>query len=581
MLTSVLGFSQTASIQIAHNSPDDAVAVVDVYANGFELMGDLEFRSSSSFTNVPAGVDIEIALAPGSSNSAADAVFTTTVNLTEDENYIIVAGGIISATGYDPAPAFDLEIYPMARLSSAADTITDVLIHHGATDAPTVDIFEIGVGAGLIVDDLSYLDFAGYLELDLDSIDYELEVKNDADSSTIATFPLPLADLGLGGEAITVYASGFLDPSVNSDGPDFGLFATTAAGGPFIEIPLVSVPKALVQIAHNAPDSSLATVDVFADGLEILSDVEFRSATPFLEFLAGVDIEIAIAPGAANDVDSAFYSETINLTDSAVYIMIADGMIDSDYSPFQEFEINTYDLGRIDGLSADTTDILIHHGATDAPTVDVFEVLNCDVDQIHNNVSFGNFAGYYQLPTLDYELEVVNNNSVSYGSYAAPLSTLGLGGQAITVYASGFLDPSTTDTDAPFGLFASTSAGGPFLELPAANVRPSNDEVCNATEILDDASVGVYSNLNAIQTCGEEVITPQGGDCSSSNGWCSQDAVIDNSVWFKFVASTNTAIVSTCAAGNTIDTQIAIFEASDCEDYSTFNLIAQQCRRCC
>ena len=43
--------------------------------------------------------------------------------------------------------------------------------------------------------------------------------------------------MGLEGAAITVYASGFLDPSQNSNGPAFGLWVTTPAGGPMIELP--------------------------------------------------------------------------------------------------------------------------------------------------------------------------------------------------------------------------------------------------------------------------------------------------------------------------------------------------------
>ena len=33
-----------------------------------------------------------------------------------------------------------------------------LLIHHGSTDAPTVDVVETGVGAGTIVDNASYKD---------------------------------------------------------------------------------------------------------------------------------------------------------------------------------------------------------------------------------------------------------------------------------------------------------------------------------------------------------------------------------------------------------------------------------------
>ena len=41
----------------------------------------------------------------------------------------------------------------------------DVLVFHGSTDAPTVDLVETGVGAGTLVDDISHTEFDGYLQL--------------------------------------------------------------------------------------------------------------------------------------------------------------------------------------------------------------------------------------------------------------------------------------------------------------------------------------------------------------------------------------------------------------------------------
>ncbi len=73
-----------------------------------------------------------------------------TTTLADGETYVVVADGIVSPTGYNPAPAFNLEVYAGAQETSANPSNTDVLIHHGSTDAPTVDIFETLIGIGLI-----------------------------------------------------------------------------------------------------------------------------------------------------------------------------------------------------------------------------------------------------------------------------------------------------------------------------------------------------------------------------------------------------------------------------------------------
>ena len=53
-----------ASLQIIHNSPDPAVDTVDVFVNGESFLTDVAFRSATAFTQVPAGVELSIEIAP-------------------------------------------------------------------------------------------------------------------------------------------------------------------------------------------------------------------------------------------------------------------------------------------------------------------------------------------------------------------------------------------------------------------------------------------------------------------------------------------------------------------------------------
>jgi hypothetical protein len=60
---------------------------------------------------------------------------------------------------------------------------------------------------------------------------------DETNTTKVAQYQAPLQTLALAGEAITVVASGFLDPSQNSDGPAFGLWVALAAGGDMVELP--------------------------------------------------------------------------------------------------------------------------------------------------------------------------------------------------------------------------------------------------------------------------------------------------------------------------------------------------------
>ena len=225
--------AQTARVQVIHNSADLAAATVDVYLNETLLIDNFAFRTASPFVDAPAGTAITLSVAPANSTSVSQSIFSVDATLTAGEKYIVVANGIVSATGYSPSQPFNLFVYPMAREEATQEANTDVLVFHGATDAPTVDVQ--AVGAGTIVDDLAYSTYQGYLELPANN--YTLSVATADGQTIVASYAAPLETLGLGGQALTVLASGFLNPANNSNGPAFGLWAALPAGGSLVELP--------------------------------------------------------------------------------------------------------------------------------------------------------------------------------------------------------------------------------------------------------------------------------------------------------------------------------------------------------
>ena len=225
----------TARVQVIHNCADLAAASVDIYLNNDLLIDNFNFRTASPFIDAPANEEFSVSVAPSTSASSSGALVTYNFTLAEGGTYVLVADGIISPTGYSPAEAFSIEVYPLGREVASYATNTDLLIHHGSTDAPTVDVVETGVGAGTIVDNASYKGFTGYLELP--TSDYTLDIRDESGMVTVATFSAPLATLNLMGMSAVVVASGFLDPSNNSNGASFGLYVALPAGGDLVALP--------------------------------------------------------------------------------------------------------------------------------------------------------------------------------------------------------------------------------------------------------------------------------------------------------------------------------------------------------
>ncbi len=483
-----------ARVQIIHNSADAAAASVDVWLNGTKLLSNFEFRTATPFIDAPAGELLNIGIAPPNSTSWTQSFNIKQVVLTEDQTYVIVANGIASTSGYMPAPTFNVSVYPVGREEASQAGNTDVLVVHGSTDAPTVDVYETGVGAGLIVNDLSYSNVAGYLELE--TLDYVIEVRDQTGTTTVAAYQAPLATLGLEGAALTVVASGFLNPANNSNGPAFGLWAALSAGGPLVELPAYSPSGiARVQVIHNAADAAAAMVDVWLDDTKLIEDFAFRTATPFIDAPAGVEFTIAIQAPGSTSPDNPIWSQSYTLADDETYVLVANGLVDDqNYTPFQGFDIYVYAMGREVASSPSNTDILVFHGSTDAPVVDVVEV-GAGAGTIIDDLAYGDFAGYLELPTADYSIQIRNQAGTDVVvQYAAPLETLQLNGAALTVVASGFLNPANNNDGPAFGLYVASPLGGDLLALPVVDISTARVQVIHNAADAAAASVDVWLN---------------------------------------------------------------------------------------
>lgn len=497
-----------ARVQVIHNAADPAAAVVDVYGNSDPLIPDFAFRTATPFIDVPAGVDITIGIAPGTSTSVNDTIpgLNTTVNLTAGQTYVVIANGVTApgsfATNPDGRPInFGLFLKTTVRESATDGSNVDFFVLHGATDAPTVDVIPQSSAAPL-VDNAAYGDITGYLSVPASQ--YFLNITPGSDNSTIvASYNVDLSSLG-GGSAV-VFASGFLDPAANQNGEAFGIYAALA-NGTVVAFPLNT--NARVQVIHNSADPAAAVVDVYGNSNPLIPDFAFRTATPFIDVPAGVDITIGIAPGTSTSVNDTIpgLSTTVNLTAGQSYVVIANGVtapasfaVNPDGRP-TSFALYVKPAVREAGTDGGNVDFFAFHGATDAPTVDV---IARGVATLVDDAAYGDFTGYLSVPAALYTLDVTPAaGSPVVASFAADLSTLG-GGSAV-VFASGFLDPTTNQNGEAFGLFAALANGTvvPFTNttgIDESNIRfatgifpnPANNRIQVGLQVKNAANAQV------------------------------------------------------------------------------------------
>jgi hypothetical protein len=467
----------TTKAQAIHNSPDPAADTVDIWVDGKKAVDDLAFRYATPFVDFPAGRKFELAIADKNSTSAADSLKRDTVEFMKGQEYVVVANGNTSV-------GISLDV-DTARTTASSPSNTDVLVHHGSPDAPTVDIVETGVGAGKLVDNISYPEFSnGYLELPTN--DYLLEVRNQAGDSVVSCYYTPLQMLGYGDSVLTVLASGYLDPSTSPGDSAFGLFAAGRSGGELLELP--PCPSTAGQVIHNSPDANASTVDIYVNSEKQVDDLDFRNSTPFVDIPAGRKVELAVAPGNSASVADSVHSDSVRFPAGSKYILVADGILQSSsgYAADSTFGIEVYDNAREMANMAANTDVLVHHGSPDAGPVDVVETQQ-GAGTIVDNLTYTDFQGYLPLSTADYDLEVRDSTgSTTVACFDAPLQSLGLQDSAITLVASGFLDPSQNNNGPALGLYASLAEGGSLVQL---NSCPTSIE-----DRGEQGSLSIYPN---------------------------------------------------------------------------------------
>src|SRR5215204_6089454 len=81
----------------------------------------------------------------------------------------------------------------------------------------------------------------------------------------------------------------------------------------FLSIDLSHGQTARLQVIHNAADPAAATVDVYVNGTILLDDFAFRTATPYVNVPAGVQLNIGVAGGNSTSVNDTLKNFEVTL----------------------------------------------------------------------------------------------------------------------------------------------------------------------------------------------------------------------------------------------------------------------------
>lgn len=233
----------------------------------------------------------------------------------------------------------------------------------------------------------------------------------------------------------------------------------------FLAIGTTQAQIARVQVINNSGDAMLNALDVYIDGQLVVDDVTFRSASMFFDvnINVGNPVNIGVALNTSFSVVDTFYNKTVLLMQSNTYIIVLNGIESpTGYSPATPFEAYVYAMGKESAANPSNTDLLFMQGVTDLGVIDIRGNLNVYA----NDITYGNFSSYNQIPTNDMKFRTTNTiGNVLNNTYDAPLTSLSLNNAAGVVCMSGFATPSNNSNGPNMGMWLATSNGGPMIEL--------------------------------------------------------------------------------------------------------------------
>jgi hypothetical protein len=351
--------SATSRVRVAHLSPD--TPNVDVYANGAKVLSNVPFKAVSDYLTVPAGsnkFDVRVAGAEPTSRPALSA----TVNLLPNRDYTVGAANFLA---HIEAILLEddnrLPVVGFAKLK----------VVHASPDAPKVDIAVKDVRD--LIRNLAFTEESKYVTLRAGT--YDLEVQLSPGNNTF--LPLPGVTLEPG-KVYTVFAvdrASKLSVVVNA-----------------VDGKLDAGETSRVRVAHLSPDAP--NVDVYANGLKVLSNVPFKTVSGYLEVTSG-RYRFEVRPAGAPATSKAVIDVTTRLGEGLEYTIAATGFLANIRGQIFKDDNSAPPAGKIK--------LLVVHASPDAPRVDV-AITNGPV--LIRNLRFGQESDELRPAAGTYNLEV-------------------------------------------------------------------------------------------------------------------------------------------------------------------------------
>ena len=432
----VLELQEATRLQFIHNAADVALQSVDIYLNNTQVAAALNFRNATPFLTVNAG-NTQVRVSTANQNDTL--YFIPSINLASGKSYLAMAMGLKDSSTYAANPdgvnrLLNIIGYDSMPESSLLAGSFQYLVANGNTDAPQLSFNKVPSQTS-VISNLKYGDFSA---LRTDNTGYIFNISNGSKSEYNGAYSLNAA--AYLNQSGVVFTSGFYRTAGNPTNAATFKVMLALSNGTVVELTRL---QNKLQFIHNSPDTSIRNVDIYANGIKIVNDLGFRTATGIANGTdAYVPVRINLTKGNAVDTSNALWSISM-LPDSNFNVAIAYGFTGASYRTNPEgistaFGVKMITPGKIfSTFPTPSNEVIFFHGGVNVGKV------NIQADQealfVAKNTSYGSLYKYSPTKGNAGATYSVNDAVTGKGLLSANINFVGRSGLAGVMFASGFL----------------------------------------------------------------------------------------------------------------------------------------------
>lgn len=407
MIAGLSAFAQNKIQIVSFLNSSATNNLVDIYLDSDLILNDIHKASASSFLDLLPGKIYQVSVAPSTSASVNDTVYSMSFYLIQDEQYVIAFSGEVG-NGGGVAHMFE----PTARTIATEPGHCDISFSNLADGKDPIDmVYRQG---GMIFGDLGYGESTLYLPFD--TIEHYVDVKYTGTTNIIATYRLSLE--GYPGQAFKVYALG--NPALSYG---FQLFAVYGDG--FV-VPVDYAPLARVQYFNTLPD----TVDIYKNGTRFSDNATPGGAMPYKNIPADFNFNIAVCPWTSINSSSPFGVFPFIFENNKTYSAVTAGTLTNPNYPLEMF----FTDGRMESAPVGRVGITFFNGVYGHPGLDL-SITGAGADKDFGEVSYGSFTGYTWTDSAAFDIVINAKNSANDEVvFAQPVDLSGFAGQSVTYF---------------------------------------------------------------------------------------------------------------------------------------------------